>query len=159
MAVCQKNKRFIGWGWKPEKLDWKYAPSDLINQISNLMNRKWSFINMYNRYQYIYTSKHHLNVIRIDNLSHHDFWQGSNLQCEVMFDVKLDWQSCLSGCHFKILDPKNKTKNNIPNLRSQSWDIAQYPEIANQSNCAILGGSRLTHTKYIYIVLSKDLNM
>ena len=29
-----------------------------------------------------------------------------------------------------------------PNLRSQSWDnIAQYHEIANQSNCAILGGS------------------
>ena len=33
-------------------------------------------------------------------------------------------------------------ENNIPSLRSQSWDIAQYPGKKNQSNCAILGGSR-----------------
>ena len=25
-------------------------------------------------------------------------------------------------------------ENNIQSLRSQSWDIAQYPEIVNQSN-------------------------
>ena len=33
----------------------------------------------------------------------------------------------------------------ILSLRCQSWDIAQYPEIANQSNCAILGGSRVAY--------------
>ena len=31
-------------------------------------------------------------------------------------------------------------------LGSQSWDIAQYPQIANQSNCAILGGSHVAYT-------------
>ena len=36
-------------------------------------------------------------------------------------------------------------------LRSQSWDIAQYPEISNQSFCTILGGSRVAYTKYIKI--------
>ena len=43
-------------------------------------------------------------------------------------------------------------ENNIPSLRSQSWDIAQYPEIANQSNCAILGGSRVAYTNKRYVV-------
>ena len=38
-------------------------------------------------------------------------------------------------------------ENIIPSLRSKSRDIAQYPEIANQSNCAILGGSRVVYTK------------
>ena len=42
-------------------------------------------------------------------------------------------------------------ENNIPSLRSQSGDIAQYPEIANQSNCAILEGSRVAYTKSIYV--------
>ena len=31
-------------------------------------------------------------------------------------------------------------------MRSQSWDIAQYPEIAIQTNCTILGGSRVAYT-------------
>ena len=38
-------------------------------------------------------------------------------------------------------------ENNIPSLRSQSWDIAKYPKIENQSNCAILGVPRLAYTK------------
>ena len=38
-----------------------------------------------------------------------------------------------------------RTENNIPSLTSQSRDIAQYPEIASQSNCAILGGSRVAY--------------
>jgi hypothetical protein len=38
-------------------------------------------------------------------------------------------------------------KNNIPSLRSQSWVIAQYPEIQKQSDCAISGGSRVANTK------------
>ena len=42
-------------------------------------------------------------------------------------------------------------ENNIQSLRSQSWDIAQYPEIVNQSNCAILGGSRVACTKIFYV--------
>ena len=43
-----------------------------------------------------------------------------------------------------------RDENNIPCLRSQSWDIAQYSEITSQSNCAILGGSRVAYTKYKY---------
>ena len=39
-----------------------------------------------------------------------------------------------------------------PSLRSQSWDIARYPEIANQSNCTILGGSRVAYTNNLYQV-------
>ena len=42
-------------------------------------------------------------------------------------------------------------ENDIPSLRSQSRDIAQYPEIANQSNWAILGGSRVAHTNRLYL--------
>ena len=38
----------------------------------------------------------------------------------------------------------------ILSLKSQSWDIAQCPEIANQLNCAILGGSCVAYTKYMY---------
>ena len=41
-------------------------------------------------------------------------------------------------------------ENVIPCLRSQSWDIAQYPEIAKQSNCTILGGSRVAYTNGQY---------
>ena len=44
---------------------------------------------------------------------------------------------------------------NILSLRTQSWNIAQYPEIANQTKCAILGGSRVA---YIYIYRKKYLN-
>ena len=40
----------------------------------------------------------------------------------------------------------------IPSLRSQSWDIAQYPELAKQSNSAILGGSRVAYTKFVYCI-------
>ena len=38
-------------------------------------------------------------------------------------------------------------ENNVLSLRSQSRNIAQYPEIANQSNCATLGGSCVACTK------------
>ena len=47
--------------------------------------------------------------------------------------------------------------DNIPRLRSQSWDIAQYPEIANQSNCAIIGGSHVLDlqntTLHVFLLL------
>ena len=39
-------------------------------------------------------------------------------------------------------------------LRSQSWDIAQYPEIENQSNCAIIGGSRLAYTNIPFYIMT-----
>ena len=42
-----------------------------------------------------------------------------------------------------VTSRQSPSENNIQSLRSQSRDIAQYPEIANQSNCAILGGSRV----------------
>ena len=38
-------------------------------------------------------------------------------------------------------------ENNIPCLRSQSWDNAQYSELVNQSNYSILGGSCVAYTK------------
>ena len=43
-----------------------------------------------------------------------------------------------------------RDENNIPSLRFQSCDIAQYPEIANQSNRPILGGSRVAYANSIY---------
>ena len=42
----------------------------------------------------------------------------------------------------------------IQSLRSQSWDIAQYPEIVNQSNCATSGGSRVAHTNILHEIFS-----
>ena len=36
---------------------------------------------------------------------------------------------------------------------SINLDMVQYPAIANQSNCAILGGSRVASTKVLYILL------
>ena len=46
----------------------------------------------------------------------------------------------------------SRTLDNIPSLRSQTRDIAQYPQIANQSNCTTLGGSRVIslYISYIY---------
>ena len=41
-----------------------------------------------------------------------------------------------------------RAENNMQS--SQSWDTAQYPEIADQSNCAILGGSRVAYTNVWY---------
>ena len=52
---------------------------------------------------------------------------------------------CISGL-FVVIHFAMKT---ISSLRCQSWDIAQYPKIAKQSNCAILGGSRVAYTNYI----------
>ena len=51
----------------------------------------------------------------------------------------------------------SRDENNIPSLRSQSWDIAQYPMIANQSNCAILGGSRVGYTNTGYLAYIVDI--
>ena len=47
---------------------------------------------------------------------------------------------------FDFISMTRPPSRNNPSLRSQSWDIAQYPKIANQSNCAILGGSHVAYT-------------
>ena len=49
-------------------------------------------------------------------------------------------------------DTRHLAMNSIPSLRSQSSDIAQYPEFANQSNRAVLGGSCVAYTKRLYKV-------
>ena len=51
---------------------------------------------------------------------------------------------------FVFISVRRRPSRNIPSLRSQSWDIGQYPEIANQSHGAILGGSRVAYTNRIY---------
>ena len=50
-------------------------------------------------------------------------------------------------------------ENNIPSLRSQSWDIAPYPEIANQSNCAILGGLHAAYPNLFLIFYITHLEL
>ena len=67
---------------------------------------------------------------------------------------------CFEGKHFVeflVFFPLKHLKsgtycaeNNIQSLRPQSWVIAQYPEIANQSNCAILGDLSVAYTNILY---------
>ena len=42
----------------------------------------------------------------------------------------------------------SRDENNIPSLRSRSWDIAQYPEIAYWSNSAVRGVVACTDVSY-----------